>query len=366
MKSIRRVLIVQPYGLGDALFITPVLRALKTIPTVESVDLLLGSRTEEVFKNNPHVDQIFSVNKDKWHAEGKGAMARESFSLWQNLKSRYDLLIDFSLQREYGLYGQYFLFIPERIGFDFNGRGTFLTKSLFLPDGYDGAHVVDYYVELLKLIGLEVEAPFLEFYLSREDRERAGEILREKSISNSNRWVAVAPGGGESWGKDAGFKRWPPRFFARSLKLLKERMDYEFVLILGSKAERELARELEKNSEVPVVNLSGETALGVSAAILEKAALLLANDGGLVHLANALKVPLVALYGPVDPVVYGPFPASQIAAPVTKAGLPCRPCYFRFRYNSACPDRECLEALSPEEVFSVLDRQSFWSALCPA
>lgn len=366
MKSIRRVLIVQPYGLGDALFMTPVLRALRTLPTVETVDLLLGSRTEEVFRNNPHVDQIFSVNKGKWHVQGKGRVAKEAFSLWQNLRGRYDLLIDFSLQREYGFYGQYFLSIPERIGFDFNRRGTFLTKRLSLPNGYEAKHVAAYYTELLKLIGLEIDSPFLEFYLSKEDRQKAGEILQRKSISPSSRFVVVAPGGGESWGKDAGFKRWPGRFFAQSLQFLKARMDYEGVLILGSKAEEALAKELEENSPVPIVNLCGQTSLAQSAAILEKSLLLLANDGGLVHLAHALGVPLVALYGPVDPKVYGPFPVRETAVPIERKGLPCRPCYFRFRYNSSCPDRECLENLSPEEVFSTLDRKNFWASLCPA
>lgn len=366
MKSIRRVLVIQPYGLGDALFVTPVLRALRTLPTVESVDLLLGSRTEEVFRNNPHVDQIYSVNKDKWHADGKGAMLKESFSLWRNLRNRYDLMIDFSMQREYGFYGQFFLGIPRRIGFDFNGRGTFLTQSLLLPDGFEAGHVVEYYAELLKLIGLEADCPFLEFYLSKKDREETGEILQRKSISDSHRFVAVAPGGGESWGRDAHFKRWPVSNFTRSLTLLKEQMDFEGVLVLGSRGEKALGEELAGGCQFPVINLCGETSLGVTAAILEKAQLFLANDGGLVHLAHALGVPLVALYGPVDPKVYGPFPARETAAPIARKELPCRPCYFKFRYNSSCSDRECLVALSPEEVFSVLDRQNFWASLCPA
>ena len=63
MKSLRRVLIVQPYGIGDLLFLTPVFRALRLIPTVERVDLLLGSRTETVVRANPHVDNFYSIDK---------------------------------------------------------------------------------------------------------------------------------------------------------------------------------------------------------------------------------------------------------------------------------------------------------------
>ena len=357
MKSIQRVLVVQPFGLGDALFITPVLRALRTLSGVESVDLLLGSRTEAVFRNNPHVDKIFSIDKGKWHAGGKGRIFRDALSLWRSLKGRYELLLDFSMTREYGFSGQFFLGIPRRIGFDFNGRGGFLTEVVKLPNGFEARHVVDFYAELVELIGLEIENPFLEFYLSKEDREEAEKILGQSPF---NRYIAIAPGGGESWGKDAVFKRWPLAHFIRSLPLLKERIDFKGVFILGSSSERELGEEIEKNSPVPVVNLCGKTSLGASAAILEKALLFFANDGGLIHLAHAQRVPLVAFYGPVDPAVYGPFPASPEAVPVARQGLPCRPCYSRFRYNSACADRECLTDLPPEEVMEFLDKKNFW------
>ena len=84
MKSLRRVLIVQPYGIGDLLFLTPVLRALRVMPTVEKVDLLLGSRTESVVRANPHVDQIYSIDKDLFHRRSYGrpqdsAMSRVRF-----------------------------------------------------------------------------------------------------------------------------------------------------------------------------------------------------------------------------------------------------------------------------------------------
>lgn len=354
MKSLRNILIAQPYGIGDALFMTPLLRALRTLPAVERVDLLLGSRTEPIFRPNPHVDRIFSLNQGKWHP-----------GLWRDLRHRYDLLIDFSLQREYGFYAQFFLGIPRRIGFNFKNRGLFLTEGVPLPHGFEGAHVVDFYSELGKLVGLEVEDRFLEFYLSSEDEEEAGNVLREKSIQVSGRFVTVAPGGGESWGKDAWLKRWPVAHFVKGLSLLKERIDFEGVWVLGSPEERGLGEEIERTSPFPVVNFCGELSLGASAALLEKSLLFLANDGGLVHLAHALEVPLIAFYGPADPRVYGPYPSSREAVSVYRKDLPCRPCYSRFRYNSACVDRECLTDLPAEAVLLFLDRKDFWSHLPP-
>lgn len=364
MKSFRNILVVQPYGIGDALFMTPILRALHALPTVEAVDLLLGSRTEAVFHHNPHVDQIFSIDKGKWHANGRSQMLSDLTLLWEKLHGRYDLLIDFSLQREYGFYG-FLLGIPRRIGLNFKNRSIFLTKSLPLRDGYEGAHAVDFYCEAARLIGLEIEDRFLEFYLSEEDREEAKKILGSKSISDSRRFVALAPGGGESWGEDAHFKRWPIHHFAELVSLLKKRMDFEGILAFGSESERQLGEALKEVSSVPVVNLCGEVSLRTCAALLERASLLIANDGGLVHLAHALGTPLVALYGPVDPAVYGPYPLSPQAVAIAKNGLPCRPCYSRFRYNSACVDRECLTELKPQTVMEELDKRDFWRVVSP-
>ncbi len=356
MRSIRRVLVVQPYGIGDALFMTPLLRALRTIPTVEAVDLLLGSRTEPVFRNNPHVDQIFSIDKEKWRAS-KSEMAKEALSLWKKFRGRYDLLIDFSLQREYGFYGRFFLGIPRRIGFNFKSRGIFLTQSISLENGYEGGHAIDFYCEVGKLIGLEISDRFLEFYISKEDRQAAAKVLREKSIADSSRFLAVAPGGGESWGKDAPFKRWSPNYFAELISSMKQRTDFEGILILGSEGERKLGEEIQKDISVPAVNLCGELSLGATAALLEKTVLFLANDGGLVHLAHALHVPLISFFGPVDPRAYGPYPRTPEARVVTRKNLPCRPCYSRFRYNSLCVDRECLTELKPKEVLEILDKK---------
>ena len=364
MRSIRRILVVQPYGIGDALFTTPLLRSLRALPTVESVDLLLGSRTEAVFKNNPHVDQILSIDKGEWHALNRQELKKEILSLWRSLRGRYDLLVDFSLQREYGFYGQFFLRIPRRIGFNFKNRGLFLSRSLPLPQGFLDTHVIDFYCGLGELLGLRIEERFPEFYLSEEDRTKASELLTAKNFPVSNRFLAVAPGGGESWGKDAHFKRWPVPFFVEMISLLRERVDFGGILIFGSEGEKPLGEEIAKNHSLPVLNLAGELPLGVTAALLEKAGLFLANDGGLVHLAHALHVPLIALYGPVDPRVYGPYPSSPEAVAITREKLPCRPCYSNFRYNSACVDRECLTALPPREVLGFLDKKNFWQVLC--
>ena len=126
MRTLRRVLIVHPYGIGDLLFVTPVMRALRLIPTVETVDLLLGSRTREVVESNPPVNDIFVVDKDRAHRQTWKENFCDQWELGRKLRAKhYDLILDYSLRREHAFFGRFFLGIPKCAGFAYKKRATF-------------------------------------------------------------------------------------------------------------------------------------------------------------------------------------------------------------------------------------------------
>lgn len=363
MRPFRRVLIVEPYGIGDLLFLTPVLRALRLVPTVEKVDLILGSRTEAVVRSNPHVDEIFSIDKDLFHRRSRLQNFQEVRRLTKVLKkNRYDLMLDYSQRPEYGFWARFFLGIAVRAGFDYARRGTFLTHRVPLPEGFWGRHVVDFYCEVAQKAGIPVDDRDLEFYVQDEERDAAQVCLEAQGFAVP-RYAVVAPGGGESWGKDAHFKRWPVRFFAQLIQKLKSRLAIPGVVILGSTGERELAGELASRIDLPSVNLAGDCSLNLTAALIERSSLFIGNDGGLVHLARALQIPVIAFYGPVPPEVYGPYPPSPEAVAIFKQDLECRPCYRKFRYKSDCEHRNCLQALEPEEAFAQIQNSGFLNEL---
>jgi lipopolysaccharide heptosyltransferase II len=360
MRSFRRVLVVSPYGIGDMLFLTPVLRALRLVGSVEKVDLLTGSRTEQVIRPNPHVDEIFPVDKDLFHRQGFLKTAQDVFRLGKRLRrNRYDLLIDASMRDEYSFLAQFFLGIPVRAGFAYRRRGFFLTHRLPLPNGFEGRHVVDYYCQIAEDIGIPVRDRFLEFYLTDEARAEAACVVEEKRIP-FQKYAVVCLGGGESWGKDARLKHWSAGFFSELVRQLKKRLDFDGVILVGSQGEKYLAGEWAKTNKTPCADLVGEVSLSVAAALIEKSALFIGNDGGLVHLSHALRVPLIAFYGPVDPAVYGPYPPSLDAVAVYHKNLDCRPCYRNFRYRASCAGAECLQALSPGEVLDTLESLGFF------
>lgn len=353
MKTIRRVLIVEPYGIGDLLFLTPVLRALRLLPGIERVDLLLGSRTEEVVRLNPHVDEWFVINKDLFHDRSFSENLKEIWKLSALLKKRsYDVMLDYSQRREYGAWGLA-LGIPIRAGLDFRRRGFFLNRKVPIPQGFTGRHVVDFYSEVAEKAGIRVEDRFLEYYLPAAAKEKAGKELREAGILEG--YAVVAPGGGESWGRDAHFKRWPAEQFGILSENLCRERNLKGVVLIGSRSENELAEKtMAKIESVPKINLCGKTSLEGTAAVLSGAGLFIGNDGGLLHLAKALRIPVIGFYGPADPEVYGPYPRMDQDGVVIKKDLECRPCYQKFRYRSDCPHRNCLQDLSPEEALLYL------------
>lgn len=361
VRSIRRVLVVHPYGIGDLLFVTPILRALRLQPTVERVDLLLGSRTKEMIESNPHIDDIYVIDKDKAHAQTRSENFKEMYGLGKQLKSKqYDLLIDFSLRREYAFWSMVYLGIPNRLGLNYKNRGIFHTKRLEMPNGFEKRHVVDYYAELVESAGIPVENRHLELYLPGLAIHEASNALSKARIQASDRLWVVAPGGGESWGKDAHLKRWPIKAFAQTLNQLASTTKIDRVLVIGSPKEKELADELIEQVSVPCVNFAGQVSLMASASLIEQSDALIANDGGLVHIAHALRKPVVALYGPADPVVYGPKPQSDKALAIYQPEN-CQgggPCYQKFRYRQDC---KCLEKIEPEYVLQKIKEQNFLS-----
>lgn len=360
MRPFKRVLIVNPFGIGDALFITPMVRALKD-QGAERIDLLLGSRTREVFAHHPLIGQIYEWSKDRFDLLPLIQL------FWSLKRNRYDAMFDVSLGRQYSFWSWFWFGIPVRAGFNFKGRGRFLTHRMELPDGYQGKPVAEHYGDLLTLVGMTPRRPGrLEFFLSGEDHKQARLIAAEHGLSFESPYLAVVPGGGESWGKDARLKRWPVPFFAALVQDIFEEHPgfFSAVLILGGSGERALADELNRQiCGITAINLCGTVSIRTAGALIEKAAFLIANDGGLVHAAHALGTPLAAFYGPVDPAVYGPYPNDPAAITITNTGPACRPCYQRMSYRGECVGVECLTTLEPPRVWALLRGHPFFQNL---
>jgi len=154
LEKFSRILIVNPYGIGDVLFTTPLIRKVRQAFGHCYLACLLGSRTREILEKNPNVDEIFIFDKGKFDKSSLNIRFKMLFSLLSVLRKRhFDLMFDISNAPEYSLFAKVFLRIKTRVGFDYKKRGRFLTHRLKLT-GYQDKHIIEYYMDLARFLGI--------------------------------------------------------------------------------------------------------------------------------------------------------------------------------------------------------------------
>lgn len=351
----QRILIVNPFGIGDVLFTTPLVRALRTAFPLARLIYLCNRRTEEIVRRNPHLSGWIVFEKDEfwslWRKRPWQAVSRFVRLLRRIRRERFDWVADLSLGDRYSFFLK-LLGVPVRIGFRFRHRGRYLTHGLPIS-GYEGRHVVAYYRELLEFIGLALDEQGLELILSEDDRAMAEATWQRLQLTGEAPIVGIIPAGGVSWGVDAHFRRWPLERFAAVAQALQERHNVR-ILIFGEASDRALCQQMAQAMRGAVVDLSGQTTLGQLLGLIAKCDLILANDGGALHMAVSQQVPSVAVYGPVDQRVYGPYGNSARHRVISRQ-LTCQPCYHYFRMP-ACPyDTACLKGLPTAFVLEAAD-----------
>ena len=350
-----KVLIVNPFGIGDVLFTTPLIHAIKEKFPQDKLGYLCNKRTAPLLENNPFINEVFIYERDDF----KRALSVSWFKWFSEFGSfikrikacKFDLAIDLSLTTHFGFF-VVLTGIRKRIGYNYKNRGFFLTRSIKLS-GYEDKLIVDYYNGLLKLIGIEPKYQDLELYLKDEDKQYAEDIFKEHRIDKSAPVIAIAPGGGASWGIEAKIKHWPVEKFVLLIDKIIEKYKV-IVIILGDLKEKDLFLSLEKQIQDKAVNLIGKTTLSQSAAIIYKSDIFIGNDGGPLHIAASLGKKTISFFGPVDPKVYGPYPPDEKRHIVLRRTLECSPCYRRFRLDPCQRNKECLEKIDLNEALSAV------------
>lgn len=356
----RRILAVKLADLGDALMITPALRALKATYPAARLDVLT-TNGGPALEGLPYVDQILFFDKYSYDTPRE---ALQPENLGQALKFfgqlsqvGYDAVIffhHFSLAfgaLKFAGLGLATL-APVRVGLD-NGfsRGWFLTHKLH-DLGFGAISETDYWLELVELLGAKLpegDAGEPEIFVS--------DAARATAQARLNGWPAVlalAPGGG-------GYslsRRWLPIRFAQVADYFVQK-HHMAVVILGSADEVALAEEIRTMMQQPdaATILAGETSVPEVVALLEGCALFVGNDGGLAHLAAVAHTPGAVVFGPTNARAWKPFYENLrvVQAPTV---LPCRPCLYRnnglgTRYG--CAPRPCLTNIAAQQVIEAAE-----------
>ncbi len=352
----RSILIVNPFGIGDVLFATPMVRALRRELPESRITFVCNARSVELVETNRHLSGVLVFDsgefKQRWRASHREAW-RSLRGLWTALRSlRCDLLIDLSLEGRYSVAAM-LLGIGRRVGFDVKGRGRWLTQRVALA-GYEGRYVAEHYLSLLDLIGVPQDGQGLDLWLTDEDQAAAHRCLVDVGIASDEPLIALAPGGGASWGASAVNKQWLPERFVEVGRALRRQ---HRVVVIGGAGEAALCERVADGVAGETRSLAGRTMVRQAAALLRRCRLLVCNDGGLLHVAVSQDVPTVSIFGPVDERVYGPYaPGSAERHRAVARDLPCHPCYRSFRMPPCPYDLACLKGLEASVVVAAAER----------
>lgn len=346
----KNILVINPFGIGDVLFTTPLLENIKDKYPNAKIGYLCNKRAVSVLKNNPFVDKLFLYERDDFENIKKVSYLNWLKAIWnfvQEIKNEnFDIAIDCSMNTQYGLIAM-LAGIKTRIGYDYKRRGKFLTKRIpFL--GFDDKHVVDYYMDLLSKVGFDVEQTTYKIYLSEEEKLFAEEFYKKRNISLDSKLTVLSPGGGASWGRDAYRKQWPIEKWINLTELLLEDQQTAILVSVGP-GEEELADKISAIAADRIISTKG-LSVREYLAVLDRCKLAVCNDGGPLHMAAALGLKTVSVFGPVDESVYGPHPLDKNKHKVFVSKLKCRPCYKRFRLAQCDRDIQCLRDIDVETV----------------
>ena len=237
--------------------------------------------------------------------------------------------------------------IPERVGYARDGRRLLLTKAIRVPKaGEIPPHEQYYYLELLRRAGW-VEKPSSESHIklnvSQEKLGHAGNFLQAAGALPGKLRIAV--GAGASYGSA---KCWPPGRFAELCNRLRATPDAD-VILFGTAAEAPVAAAIIAGMRHPPIDLTGKTSIADLPALLAQCHVFVGNDSGAMHVAAAVGLPVVAVFGPTDP--FGTAPVTPRCSIVQEKPY-CSPCFLR-----RCPtDHRCMTRITPDAVAAAANR----------
>ncbi len=335
-----KILIRGVNWVGDAVICIPAMKEIRRLFPHSRISLLVRPWVAEIYAAADFVDDIIEYDKKGRHRGWTGFRA-----LIRDLKSRrFDLAI--LLQNAFeAAFLAACARIPYRIGYARDGRSLLLTHSCKIEDAVREVHQAHYYLGILSGSGLLGRRPWEEkdyplpinIGIRDTDQNAARDILQAAGFKKGRPVVGINPGAfyGEA-------KRWFPDRYAGVADALAGQYGANIVL-LGASSDLPVVEEVAAKMRMPSLNLAGKTTLGQLMGLLKECDLLITNDSGPMHLAAALDVPQLAIFGSTSEIATGPLSRN---ATVLKHQVECNPCFLR-----KCPtDFRCMKDISLEWV----------------
>lgn len=362
MKSrFDNILVISLQGIGDLLLATPLLHGLKTSYAGAKLTVLTLEANKGVLDGNPDADQVITFK-----AADRTNVAEIVALLGKIRREKFDLAICVYPSGLRSAFIAYLSGAKERLGQDLSLFKNFRWLFTRMVSVTEVKHAVLMNLDFLSALGLNLSEISTEvnFYINDDDSRFAKEFLRSNGVSDSDKVIAVHAGGGEY---TIAYRNWPLDRFAKAADVLSERHKAKIVFI-GGKNDNSSADYLMKLMKQKAVIAVGKMSLKQTAALLTKTKLLLCNNSGPMHIAAALKVRTVSIFGSADPRIHRPWGKDHI---ILQNPLECSPCYYPFfrdtleeteRRNSwagkkfICKsgDYRCLTSISTDQVIEAV------------
>jgi heptosyltransferase-2 len=337
-SKVTRIMVRATNWVGDAVMTLPALEAIRENFPHSSITVLGKPWMLPLLEKHPAVDRVIILRK-------KGRYLKDFFEVIRVVreirKQGFDLAVLFQNAFEAALLA-YLGGAAFRLGYNTEGRGFLLSHRVIRNDEVLKVHQVEYYLSILRAMGWKAASRDPSLYVDKKYLNDARRIMESNGIKKGDFLIGLSPGAifGEA-------KRWPSERFARIGDWAVERWGAK-VVVLGSEKEMDICRGLSDFMENRPVNLCGRTSLGEAMGVISRCRFFVTNDSGLMHMAAALSVPTVAVFGSTDPVATGPCgPNTRIV----KHDIECAPCL-----KPTCPgDFRCMLSIEPEEVWDAME-----------
>ncbi|NQT33743.1 glycosyltransferase family 9 protein [bacterium] len=367
-----KLLIVKLHALGDLVIATPAIRRLRTGLKYAQIDLLTTKWSAPAMEGNPNLDRLIVVDDAIFFNPGIGTFIPTVRLIGKLRREKYDAAVIFHQHRFIKMFVR-MTGISRRFSFGEENNKSVRRhpsagrqRSVRLDESRHSALTAWELADLTvrELGGDPVEPPLLEelryeWFVQTGEAERAEKILNdvgitvchsERSEESYGDFAVILPGGGVNPSVKDTVRRWSSEKFRQLAMRIMDEFDLRIIL-LGGGSDIVAAQEVSGDDTTGIINHCGKHNLRLSAAIMKKSRFVVSNDTGPLHIAAAVNVPVVGIFGPTGIRLKLP-PGERSYAASLK--LPCSPCYFGVFKACIFDSIRCLEELDVETVMTVV------------
>lgn len=337
-KPPKHIVVRMPNWLGDLVMATPILTDLRHHWPEAKITAMCQGTLSTVIQEDPHINQLFNFKRPKgWFTnqikhEILNPLKKEEFDL--------GILLTNSLSSSYWFWRGH---VQNRLGYATHGRSLLLNYPIPFPTQRKYQHLVITYKMLLEPMGIPVSQTAPHLYLTKQEQQFTQQKLASFGIQSSDIIIGMNPGA--AYGSA---KCWLPDRFKKLSQQLLDHSKLKLIFFgdqLGTPLVQDICHHLPVDR---VINLAGKTTLRELMAFIQACHLFVTNDSGPMHVASALGIPLIALFGSTSDVATGPYKGGC----VIHKHVPCSPCYRR-----ECPiDFRCMTRIEVKEVYEEIQK----------